>query len=265
MISMRPETNDVFIHQCVMVGNEYELPERFSPAGAVLDIGAHIGCFSLLAAQRGCRNLLAFEPDLQNHALAARNLQAWITYGAIRLTRAAVWRSDSNDDRLVHQGYPFDGRWENTGGVVVRVDPGSAEALPKIGLDEILLDATHGGAGRVSLIKIDCEGSEWPILLTSRRLDLVDEIRGEFHERGTDWSEEASFEIGGRRVFTADLLVSHLSDQGFEVTLRRNAECRGLGLFFAHRKCFPRDAEFTKRLRAGISDAGLSRFYPGPG
>ena len=30
---------------------------------------------------------------------------------------------------------------------------------------------------------MDCEGSEFPILLTSRMLHLIDNIRGEFHER----------------------------------------------------------------------------------
>ena len=49
----------------------------------------------------------------------------------------------------------------------------SVAAVP---FDEIVRDATDYGRKRVSILKIDCEGSEFPILLTSRTLNLVDTI-----------------------------------------------------------------------------------------
>ena len=42
--------------------------------------------------------------------------------------------------------------------------------------DKVIEAVSQQGMRRISLLKLDCEGSEYPILLTSSRLDLVDEI-----------------------------------------------------------------------------------------
>jgi hypothetical protein len=99
----------------------------------------------------------------------------------------------------------------------------------------------------VRLLKLDCEGAEWPILLTSRRLHLIDEICGEFHEIGGDFLEinedrpaqRPVFSFANVEKFTIDLLVEHLTDAGFTVTWHRHTRpggaIEGLGLFFATR------------------------------
>ena len=97
------------------------------------------------------------------------------------------------------------------------------------------------------LLKLDCEGAEWPILLTSRRLHLIDEIVGEFHEIGGPFLEigedrpPAPHVFHSDRVagFTIEELVRCLRDAGFGVTWRRHQRpdgaLEGLGLFFATR------------------------------
>ena len=63
----------------------------------VVDVGAHIGGFAILAATRGARRVLAYEPAAENFRLLALNAA---THPAIEAHRAAVWRSDRRDARL---------------------------------------------------------------------------------------------------------------------------------------------------------------------
>ena len=108
--------------------------------------------------------------------------------------------------------------------------------------------ATNHGEKHVRLLKMDCVGEEWPILLTSQRLQLIDEICGEFHEIGGEFleinenrlSQQPVFSLGDCRKFTIDALVEHLEDAGFSVNYRRHKRptgaLEGLGLFFATRE-----------------------------
>ena len=52
--------------------------------------------------------------------------------------------------------------------------------------DAVVDDVSMKGARRVNLLKIDCEGAEFPILLTSNRLAAIDRIVGEYHELRAD-------------------------------------------------------------------------------
>ena len=61
--------------------------------------------------------------------------------------------------------------WESDG-LLVKVVP----------FDEIVDHVSRGGESRISVLKVDCEGAEFPILLTSRLLDRIDRIVGEYHE-----------------------------------------------------------------------------------
>jgi hypothetical protein len=124
---------------------------------------------------------------------------------------------------------------------------GGGEPVAKLAFDDIVDAVTNRGESRVRLLKLDCEGAEWPILLTSRRLDRIDEICGEFHEIGGPYLEigedrpaqEPVFARKDRARFTIDVLVRCLEDAGFSVTYRRHRRpsgaLEGLGLFFATR------------------------------
>src|ERR1051326_7332118 len=53
--------------------NEYGLKE-FTGHEVVVDVGAHIGAFSLAAWVRGAQWIYAFEPEKENHHLLEENL-----------------------------------------------------------------------------------------------------------------------------------------------------------------------------------------------
>lgn len=251
----RPGTIDRLIFNDVVGRNEYGLPDHFGAADVVIDVGAHIGCFAYAALRRGCRRVWAFEPDRENCRLATTHLQPYIDADRLRLSHTAVWRSDGNDDQLRFDGYqPFPDSFLGMAGILNTGNGsvlwGRGEPVDKVALDAIIDEIVRdrAGPGRVRLLKLDCEGAEWPILLTSTRLSLIDEIVGEFHEFGGTGLEidegrpQAPLIFSSTRVerFTIDELTRCLTDAGFDVTHSRHRRpdgaIEGLGLFFARKR-----------------------------
>jgi FkbM family methyltransferase len=237
----------------VVVRNEYRLPARFAPTDIVIDVGAHIGSFAYAVVMRGGEHVYGIEPDRANCARAREHLKPYIERGHVRLVEGAVWRSDPNDDELRFDGYhafprSFAGMEGilNTGGGSVMWCGG--DPVAKIAFDDLIDLATGQGGSRIRLLKLDCEGAEWPALLTSRRLHLIDEIAGEFHEIGGPFAEIGEdrpsraqvFHTDGVAGFTIDELVRALQASGFQVThcrhLRADGVLEGIGLFFATRE-----------------------------
>jgi hypothetical protein len=186
--------------------------------------------------------------------LAAGHLRPYIDQGYVRLIPAAVWRSDPNDDELrldgyhaLPQSYPGMEGVVNTGGGSVLW--GLGEPVAKIAFDDVVDLATNRGERRIRLLKLDCEGAEWPIVLTSQRLHLIGEIVGEFHELGGPFPEIGEnrpsnappvFRSGRVAGFTIEELARFLRGAGFGVTYSRHVRpdgtVEGLGLFFATRE-----------------------------
>jgi FkbM family methyltransferase len=249
----RDGTLDQTIFNIVVLFNEYRLPDSFAAGDIVIDIGAHIGSFAHAVLSRGCENVTCIEADGKNFEIAAQNLAPQLENGHVQLVRGAVWRSDGNTDQLRFDGYhAFTQSYPGLEGIVNTgngsVVWGSGEPVAKIAFDEIVDRVTNHGEHRVRLLKLDCEGAEWPILLTSQRLGLIDEICGEFHEIGGQFPEvggdrpaqQPVFSFSKVEKFTVDVLVDHLNDAGFTVTWHRDrrstGSLEGRGLFFATRE-----------------------------
>lgn len=244
--------DEAIFHQVVRV-NEYRLPDRFESRDIIIDIGSHIGAFAQAVLSRGCGSLYCIEPDRSNFEIAAANLKPYLDRGCVQLVRGAAWRSDHNADQLYFDGYhPFPKSFMGMQGVINTgngsVIWGSGEPVAKVAFDDIVDLVTRHGADEVRLLKLDCEGAEWPILLTSRRLHLIREICGEFHELGGQYLEISEdravtmpvFARDRATRFTVDGLVEILEHAGFSVTFQRHhrptGAAEGLGLFFARRE-----------------------------
>lgn len=249
-MQFRPNTLDAAIFHKVVSENEYQLPEQFLPTDIIIDIGTHIGAFAIAALNRGAQSLYCIEASVDNFQIAQHHLEMDIHANRVTLKQAAAWRSDENEDQLYFSGYPnlkgfpgFEHLTNTGGGNVLTAKQGLA--IPKIPLDQLIQELTQGKQ-RIRLIKLDCEGSEWPILLTAKRLDLVDEIIGEYHEMGGDFIEffangsSSLQELGfNDQSFTEQTLKQFFEAQGFQITttrhLRPNGEQEGAGLFRAWR------------------------------
>jgi len=223
-IHFRPRSWDRAIFDSVVAG-EYGALDFAGKT--VVDIGAHIGSFSVLVALKGARRVLAFEAWADNFALLARNCAH---LPVVECSNAAVWRSDTAGGALRWRA-AADG--ENTGGGTV-IDcaavAGQAAALVRMQeVAPVAFDDIVERAGVVDLLKIDAEGSEYPILFTSRKLDRVREIVGEYHEIS---GLGQAMSIPGFPDWNIQRLAGHLADHGFSVGIRNNG-C--LGLFHAIR------------------------------
>lgn len=222
---VRPRTLDARIVRQVILENEYRLPERFAPDDLILDIGGHIGAFALACLERGAQHLHVYEPEPDNFALLEENLAPFA--GRVHLHRLALWRSDLPVSRLeLHN--PIAAR--NTGAHRLALAEGGIEvaAAP---FDSVLEELCPNRR-RIRLLKLDCEGAEWPILLTSRRLDCVDALCGEYHLGPMS----ALFDVPGFPAFRPELLRDTLTRQGFTVELIPLPPVpHPCGLFFARR------------------------------
>ncbi len=223
----RPGTLDANIWADVNRHNEYRLPDVFAPADLILDVGAHIGSFSFACLRRGAGAVVAYEPDPDNYPLACLNLARFGPRA--RVVRAAAWRSDVPAGRV--QLFRSLDPANTGGGGVVGTGEGTADAVP---FDEAVADAlARTGAARVRLLKLDCEGSEYPILLTSRSLHLIDAVCGEYHESG--WPAPEHARVGGHDRYDRHTLRRCLEGHGFRVETRQHTPNPEVGLFFATR------------------------------
>jgi FkbM family methyltransferase len=167
----RENTIDQEIWSSVVDQNEYRLPESLPEDGLIVDVGAHIGGFTYACWSRGARRIFAFEADRANFDL----LQSNCDLRGVTLINAAVTRSDLQEEFVYHRGYtPFDEH---------RINTGSGDVFG--GVDHQMVRANLfdniAPARPIALLKLDCEGSEWPILYTSNTLDRVQSIVGEYH------------------------------------------------------------------------------------
>jgi FkbM family methyltransferase len=224
----RPGTIDEVVYRAIVERNEYRLPDQIPEQDLIIDIGAHIGSFSYLCWLRGARNIVAFEADSANAAYAQANL----ANTSVRLQPLAVWRSDLRDALLYHSGYPDmqpdgpDPVGVNTGGGHVMALSGTQTAT--IALDDVI------GDQQVSILKLDCEGSEYPILLTSSKLKQVKTIVGEYHVMN---EIPPAAQLAGHSRYSAGTLVEQLAQLRFRVEIVPYADARfssRVGNFFAY-------------------------------
>ncbi len=198
----------------------------YSPKGfeirdgdVVVDVGANIGVFSAFAAlQARDVRVFAYEPFPGNVALLRSNTEG-IRQSRVRVYPQAV--GGSSGERIL-QTHPTNWIVHTVAGPDTTA-PGLA--VPCVSLDEVL---ASNGIERCSLLKLDCEGSEYEILRSARpeTMRRVDKIVGEYHA------------VPGEPVGTRpeSELTRLLESHGFCIDeLTPFGECEG-GVFHARRR-----------------------------
>ena len=192
------------------IDNEYDI-QPLDNQDVVIDIGCHIGSFSRLVWDKGARNIISFEanPSLYERAKSA--------LPNINVINKAVWRSDEPPQTLKFDDNIVDG---NTG--MGRVLDGGTIEIESVSLDSIL----EQYPSVVKLLKIDVEGSEYPILYTSKHLQIVETIVGEFHEYPTTKT------INGYS-FNRKGLEKYFVDLGWQIDIKEADWSNACGFFRA--------------------------------
>ncbi len=164
------------------------------PGDTVVDIGANIGGFSILAARRGAR-VIAFEPFPANFAALERNVQR--NGLDTTLVQAAVADTERTSEMFIPDDGSFTGRYS--------LHPGRGRRTIRVAclsLDDVV---DRYGLPRIDLLKLDCQGSEYEILFSSsaetlaRTRAVIIECE-EFPDR-PEWSAKAMCRFLERQGF----------------------------------------------------------------
>lgn len=232
---LRHGTQDYAVFTDVLAKNQYRLPDQFPSDSIVIDVGANVGAFAVACLLRGAGTVVCFEPCPFNFQQLLLNTKPWFDEGRVSPLQAAVWRSDRNE-KIDFIG---DRRSTACGGVLpstTRNECGDYRMfVESIGLDDLLFHVTDGGKARIHTLKIDAEGSEYPILYTSRHLDMIDNLLVETHQCDTIWPQDNIMIAGySKEEACADGMASFLRSKDFIFTTEsesmQNSICT---IFFA--------------------------------
>ncbi|WP_315924294.1 FkbM family methyltransferase [Mesorhizobium sp. SP-1A] len=171
----------------------------------VIDVGAHIGTFSLLAARRSPRGTV--------HAIeASRESYNYLTVNAAlnglgNLKPHLLALSNSQGTVTLHHD---SGNWGHS--IMKRL---SAKG-EQVKADTLGHFMEENGIERCSFVKFNCEGAEFPILMNAADDDLakIDMMLILYHE---DLAEG----------FKADRLIDRLTSAGFATKVRKQEKLRG--------------------------------------
>ncbi len=205
---------DVWIVKETVLEHCYE--RQGTPVGdgwTIVDVGAGIGDFAILAASLSADNrLFAFEPFPESFALLLKNLQLNGIANVVPLAQAISGVSGTLSLDL---------------SAPEAVQIGTAQELavqtvtvPALSLGDAFAQLSIQNC---DLLKLDCEGAEFPILLHApeRVLQQIDRIVMEVHDSAEYQRQE---------------LVDLLTRAGFRVSLAPNPVHRHLGFLYAERR-----------------------------
>src|SRR5258706_8973082 len=88
---VRPNTIDSWVAEQVIKENEYQIGDLHADT-RVVDIGAHIGEFTVVCYAKGSRNIQAYEVAKDNFELLSENTEGLC---GISCFNVAAWRSDA--------------------------------------------------------------------------------------------------------------------------------------------------------------------------
>lgn len=175
MKTMKVDGNKFFIREDTL--DEYVIKEnagsqynklQLRPKDVVLDIGANIGAFSVLNADK-VKRILAYEPEPENFLLLKKNI-ARNEIENIRCVRRAIVGDDSLSVTL----------YKNT-----KKNMGSHSMYVKRGRIPIVVTASHIDEvilkHKPTVAKIDIEGAEFDIVMNSTKLGTLREVIIEYH------------------------------------------------------------------------------------
>ncbi|MCP4547118.1 MAG: FkbM family methyltransferase [bacterium] len=141
-----------------LIDRIYELGQvEIRPGDTVIDVGGHLGVFTLLALDRGAGTVVVVEPEPTNIACLEQTFQDELSEGSVLLGKAAAWHRRT----VLEFDLPEP---MNTG--AGRIAEGGSIRVEALRIDEIVDEL---GLERVDFIKMDTEGAERHALAGARQ------------------------------------------------------------------------------------------------
>jgi FkbM family methyltransferase len=198
----------------VLVHREYGLCQ-IKPGDIVIDIGSHIGGFTILAGTLvGNGRVYAFEPSSKTYDTLRKNVEL------NGLSNVSLFKKAVGGERKRGKIYISDIINAETS---VHKKTSNVEEVEILTLGDIF---EENGLTHCDVLKIDCEGSEYEIIKSSKNiLEKIDKIILEYHE-------PKYFNIPSDFGLTE--LVKCLENSRFNVVIKKNKHYQGL--LYAERK-----------------------------
>lgn len=195
---------DIFVEHC------YEPPSvTWSQVSTIVDVGANVGIASLWFASRAPKaRIVSIEPSKTAWSSLSENIRRNGASTRITAVNGAV-----GDRSGVGQF-----RDDPSGSVFARLESAGEDSVPITTLAQLLDDY---GIEDLDVLKLDCEGAEYDILLSAEPAILrrVQHIVGEYHD------------VEGRNPKE---LSDRLSQAGFAVEM--TPQKKGVGMLYAERR-----------------------------
>jgi|SRR3989344_3818409 len=208
---------DVYVFLESVVKNKYfENSFDLNEDATVIDVGAHIGAFTICAAHKAKRGrVYAFEPSLKNYEILERNV---LLHSAANVSLFNLAVAGNNQERILY----IDGFNSGRHSFIKK----TRKSIPVncLTLKEVLIT---NQISKCDFLKMDCEGAEYEILLNTpiEILKKIDQIVLEYHS--PEFLGLADKEIVNK-------LQAYLQAAGYQITVEKENYRRGY--IYARRK-----------------------------
>jgi FkbM family methyltransferase len=174
-LACRANTSDVHVFGQIFYAREYRCLDQIKEADLIIDCGANVGYSAAYFLSRfPSATLVAIEPDPQNFSALEANLRA---YGKrAKCVCSGIW---SRSTGLIFSRDTL-GEGQEWARTVREVREGEASDVNAIDIGSIL---AQSGIKRISILKIDIEGSEIAVFSSNYQswIDKVDNLVIELH------------------------------------------------------------------------------------
>lgn len=218
-LNLNSEADESVFHE-IFVDRDYMVVDDIvgEASGVILDIGAHIGLFSMYA--RGLNDnvkIFAYEPAPENFAAMKAHFKENHIDG-VTVKNVAVTGNDGETVLFLSEDSHNHSIWNLFGSKMKQVK------VPTVSMAKIFeRDLVKQGILFCDLVKMDCEGAEFEIL-ESMSVEVFKKIGSfyiEYHEY-----------VDGKKN---DQLVKILQKNGFKVRVTKSRYDNKLGFIFAYR------------------------------
>jgi FkbM family methyltransferase len=200
----RGTVDEVFVQRVITQLEYNSQGYEICPGETVVDVGANIGTFALLASRAvGVKGkVVAFEPDSENYALLRDNVAR---NGCLNVTAERVAVAGQSGRVTLHHAA------EGGGFHTLHANrlPGSrsAEEVDALSLKDLF---ERHGITHCDLLKVDCEGAEYDILLglPNDCWARISKVVMEYHGIDRDTAQNRA---------RADALATYIEGHGFAI------------------------------------------------